>query len=495
MVPKHGGPPLETRETGPQVRNGGQTLPTRLIQLSMAKRRIMLMQGDLFVTLFAVLIALWLWAFQAGEPFTLEFIWPRAFWFVALPLLWLTLAHANDYYNLRITAHLSSSVTRLAWITLQLVLAYGIIYMLAPRNLLPRVFILYYAVLSLALIVAWRAGRLFLTNWSGFRRRALIVGTGSASQVIWEAIKQEVQHDYEVVGYIASAHEITAPAAEQTDLLGTGKDLTKIVQQYGVSELIVSYVNKVPDDIFQGLMACYGQGIAIVPMPMLYEQITGRIPIELVDQHLWALVLPHAEHSLSFHVYQALKRAIDMLLALVGLALFALFFPLIALAIKLDSPGPVFYFQERVGQGGKIFRIVKLRSMIPDAEKLTGARWATAHDKRMTRVGRIMRKTRLDEIPQLFNVLVGDMSLVGPRPERPEFVRLLASEIPFYPTRHAAKPGLTGWAQIRYRYGSSTEDALHKLQYDLYYIRHQSLIFDLLILARTIATVIKLQGT
>ncbi len=491
MVSKQSGPPLET---GLQVRNGGPNLPTRFIQLSMAKRRLMLMQGDLVVTLLAVFIALWLWALAADEPFTLEFIWPRAFWFIVLPLLWLALAHANDYYNLRITAHFASSVTRLAWVTLQLLLAYGIIYMFAPRNLLPRVFILYYAILSLALIVAWRTGRLFLTNWSGFRRRALIVGTGSASQVIWEAIKQEVQHDYEIVGYIASIHDAASPV-DWADLLGTGKELTSVVHQYGISELIVSYVNQVPDDIFQGLMDCYGRGVAIVPMPMLYEQITGRIPIELVDQNLWALVLPHEEHSLSFHLYRAIKRTLDILLALAGLACFALFFPMLALVIKLDSPGPIFYFQERVGQGGKIFKIVKLRSMIADAEKLTGAQWATTGDKRITRVGRIMRKTRLDEVPQLINVLLGDMSLVGPRPERPEFVRMLTCEIPFYPTRHAVKPGLTGWAQIRYRYGSSTADSLAKLQYDLYYIRHQSLIFDLLILARTLSTVIRFQGT
>ncbi len=481
-------------ETRPQVHSGGQAIPARLIQISLARRRILLMQGDIIVTLVAVLVGLWLWALKAGDPFTLEFIWPRAFWFVVLPLLWLALAHANDYYNLRITSHFSSSITRLAWITLQLLLAYGIFFLLSPRDALPRLFILYYAGLSLALIMAWRAGRLFLTRWSSFRRRALIVGTGSASQVIWEAIEQEVQRDYEIVGCVTSAHALASPVG-QTELLGTGKELPRLVQQYGISELIVSYVNDVPNDIFQGLMNCYGQGTAIVPMPMLYEQITGRIPIELVDQHLWALVLPHEEHSLAFHVYQALKRIMDSLLALVGLALFAVCFPALALAIKLDSPGPIFYRQERVGKGGKVFRIVKLRSMINDAEKLTGARWADAHDKRITRVGRIMRKTRLDEVPQLFNVLVGDMSLVGPRPERPEFVRLLTSEIPFYPTRHAAKPGLTGWAQIRYRYGNSTEDALRKLQYDLYYIRHQSFIFDLLILARTIATVIKLQGT
>jgi exopolysaccharide biosynthesis polyprenyl glycosylphosphotransferase len=333
-----------------------------------------------------------------------------------------------------------------------------------------------------------------MTRWSRFRRRALIVGSGSATEAIWKAIKQEVQRDYEIVGYVTSAQE-RASLAARPDLLGSGRELTTLVQHYSISEVIVSYLNDVPDDIFQGLMACYGQGITIVPMPMLYEQITGSIPIELVGQHLWALVLPHQEHSLTFNLYQALKRIIDSLLSLVGLALFALFFPLIALTIKLDSPGPIFYTQERMGQGGEIFKIVKLRSMIDGAENLTGACWAANDDTRVTRFGRIMRKTRLDETPQLLNVLRGDMGLVGPRPERPEFVQVLASKIPFYQTRHVVKPGLTGWAQIRYHYGNSTEDALRKLQYDLYYIRHQSLTLDLLIMARTLITILRFQGT
>jgi lipopolysaccharide/colanic/teichoic acid biosynthesis glycosyltransferase len=206
-------------------------------------------------------------------------------------------------------------------------------------------------------------------------------------------------------------------------------------------------------------------------------------------------VLPQEEHSLSFNFYQALKRVVDITLSLVGLALFTISLPVIALAITLDSRGPIFYWQERVGRGGKVFKIVKLRSMIDGAEKTTGARWASAYDERVTRFGRIMRQTRLDEIPQLINVLGGDMSLVGPRPERPEFVDLLENEIRFYQTRHVVKPGLTGWAQIRYRYGRSTDDALRKLQYDLYYIRHRSFMFDLLIMARTIVTIIKFQGT
>jgi exopolysaccharide biosynthesis polyprenyl glycosylphosphotransferase len=241
-------------------------------------------------------------------------------------------------------------------------------------------------------------------------------------------------------------------------------------------------------------MACYEQEIAIVPMPILYEQLTGRVPIEHVGEQHWTVVLPLEGRSV-FNVYPAIKRLIDIVLALAGLAIFALMLPLVGLAIILDSPGPIFYRQQRVGRGGRQFEIVKLRSMIPNAERHSGPQWAQQDDPRVTRVGRILRKTRLDEAPQLLNVLRGEMSLIGPRPERDVFVEQLTQQIPFYRTRLAVKPGLTGWAQVRYRYGNSTEDALVKLQYDLYYIRHQSLALDLLILLRTLGKILAFQGT
>jgi len=167
----------------------------------------------------------------------------------------------------------------------------------------------------------------------------------------------------------------------------------------------------------------------------------------------------------------------------------------VAIAVRLDSPGPVFFRQERTGQGGRPFTLAKFRSMRQDAEKLSGPVWATEDDPRVTRVGRFLRKARLDELPQLFNILAGSMSLVGPRPERPHFVAELAKKLPYYLQRHTAKPGLTGWAQINYPYGSTVEDALQKLQYDLFYIKYQSLLFDLSILFHTVKTVLLRKGT
>ena len=183
----------------------------------------------------------------------------------------------------------------------------------------------------------------------------------------------------------------------------------------------------------------------------------------------------------------------DLILASLGMLVLAVLFPLIALAIYLDSPGPIFYTQERVGKGGRVFRIYKFRSMVPDAEK-GRAVWAQENDPRVTRVGRILRRTHLDEFPQFWNILKGEMSAVGPRPERPEFVEELAREIPFYRVRHAVKPGMAGWALVKYGYASSKEDALIRLQYDLYYIKHWSPWLDLVILCKTVVDTLTFRG-
>jgi len=204
-------------------------------------------------------------------------------------------------------------------------------------------------------------------------------------------------------------------------------------------------------------------------------------------------VLPIDGNSI-FNPYPTFKRLIDILLSLVGMSVFLLLLPFLALAIKLDSPGSIFYWQERTGLNGRSFRIYKFRSMRSDAEAETGAVFSKEGDPRITRVGWFIRKTRLDELPQIYNILRGDMSIVGPRPERPEHVKRLTEKIPFYRTRLVIRPGLTGWAQVRYGYGSTDEDALVKLQYDLYYIRHQSLALDLNIMVRTVGKVLRMSG-
>jgi sugar transferase (PEP-CTERM system associated) len=239
------------------------------------------------------------------------------------------------------------------------------------------------------------------------------------------------------------------------------------------------------------LLRCRLQGVEISEGESLYERVTGKIAVEAMRPSY----LIFNRGFLQNPGARALKRAVDVVQALVVLFLTWPLMVLTAIAVRLDSPGPILFRQERTGQHGQPFTLMKFRSMRADAEARTGPVWAQEDDPRITRTGRFLRKTRLDELPQLFNVLAGSMSMVGPRPERPHFVGELVKQIPYYDQRHIAKPGLTGWAQINYPYGNTIEDAVQKLQYDLFYAKHQSLVFDLSILFTTIKTVVLRRGT
>ena len=465
-------------------------------QLRLSERRLLLLIGDALACLLATLLALLAWSLTAPEPFDLDFIAQRAHWFIIMPLLWLTIARLNSFNDLRLAHQRAAMFARLLFISVQVVIVYVFLFFLiVPSGFdLPRLFTLYYAVAAFSLVGMWRVSRPYLFSWTQQPRRAVLIGSGRAAAALAQTVAEEAPKDYEILGYVSS-DSAPDPHMAGFQQLGTGGDLLTIVQQNGVSELILAHDGALPADRFQGVMACYEQGIAITPMPLLYEQITGRVPIEHVGQIDWQLVLPLEGDTLSFRLYLLIKRLLDVSLALLGLACFAVILPPLALLIRLDSRGGVFYRQERLGRGGKPFQIIKLRTMVQDAERVSGPQWARKDDPRITRVGRFLRKTRLDEVPQLWNVLRGEMSIVGPRPERSVFVEQLTKKMPFYRTRLLVAPGLTGWAQICYKYGNTEEDALIKLQYDLYYIRHQSIALDLLIMLRTLGKMLALSGT
>ena len=483
--------PIDPARTVPL--SNGQSRASRSFQLPISERRLMLMVGDMLASELSVFIALGLWARHARYSFNVAFVASQFHWLIILPALWLLLAMVNDYYDLRVAAHVGASLRRLTLIVVEVMVVYLATFFLSTPGSLPRLFILYYAVLSLALIGLWRAARIFLIGWTGFRRRALIVGAGREAEVMWQALKEEAAGDYEVLGIVASECELPVGANSQW-YVGSGSDLPRLVAEFGISELVMAYSSDMPTDVFKGLLACYELGAQVTPMARLYEQVTGRIPIEHVSEQLWSLVLPDQAHSLAANLYAVWKRTTDVLLAGIGLLLFAPLLPLLALAIVIESRGSAFYTQTRLGKAGAPFQIFKLRTMVINAEGDSGPQWAKAKDSRVTRVGRFLRRTRLDETPQLLNVLRGEMSIIGPRPERPEFVAPLAADIPFYRARLAVKPGLTGWAQVRYPYGSSREDALRKLQYDLYYIRHQSPLMDIIIVLKTVGVMLLFRG-
>jgi exopolysaccharide biosynthesis polyprenyl glycosylphosphotransferase len=469
-------------------------MPRRRLQLQISERRALLALGDIASVIISVLIALYVWSVvDAQRGFTLEFVLSQGAWFFALAALWLLLASANDFYELRIAAQRGRTVRRLLLITAQTWVVYILVFFVSPPGTLPRLFIVYYGIASLILIGAWRLSRPFLLGWTSEPRRALIIGTDWGAQAIIEAMRSYADGEYEIRGIVGAADKV-GTLFKGVPVLGTGADLMNFVRRDRISELIITTTDHLPGDVFPGVMDAYEQGISIMPMPIVYERLTGRVPVEHVDNN-WAVVfLPVSTRDGAIDPYPFLKRLIDVTLSLVGLIPFIALLPVIALIIRLDSRGGVFYTQERMGRGGRRFRLIKFRSMVQNAEAETGAVFSHAGDPRVTRFGRFMRKTRLDELPQLINVLRGDMSFVGPRPERPEHVARLTEKIPFYRTRMIVRPGLTGWAQVQYSYGSTDEDAMIKLQYDLYYIRHRSLLLDMNILIRTVGKVLSMSG-
>jgi sugar transferase (PEP-CTERM system associated) len=273
-------------------------------------------------------------------------------------------------------------------------------------------------------------------------------------------------------------------------IIGDYAAISSICEEGNVDRIIVALDERRGRFPIEQLLLCRLKGIRVDDGMAFTEDLAGKLSVE----NLRPSSLIFSNGFKRSAISKKAKRYLDVFASAFGLALSLPVCLIVALAIKLDSPGPVFYRQERVGEEGKIFTLLKFRSMRANAE-INGPVWARVNDRRVTRVGNMIRRLRLDEIPQMINVLRGEMSFVGPRPERPVFIQQLQKEIPYYPQRHVAKPGITGWAQIRYPYGASKEDALEKLKYDLYYIKHMSVLFDLTIILETVKTVLLRRGS
>lgn len=328
----------------------------------------------------------------------------------------------------------------------------------------------------------WHRVHGMVLSFPGIAQRVVILGNGTLGQKIEELIPS-VRHNYVFAGYIRPDKEVVC--VPEAGIIGSIDNLYETVKRIKAHKIIVSLAERRGVLPVREILRCKLSGIEIIDALNFYEQLTGKLLVENINPS-WFIFSNGFRVTRFIRCY---KRVLDVVLSLSGILLVLPALPLIALAIKLDSPGPVFFRQTRVGEGEKEFMLFKFRSMTQDAEK-DGAVWAQKNDARVTRVGNFLRKTRLDEIPQLFNVLKGDMSFVGPRPERPEFVGMLNEKIPYYSKRHFVKPGVTGWAQVKYPYGASVEDALEKLRYDLYYIKNISILMDILIVLETVKVVL-----
>jgi sugar transferase (PEP-CTERM system associated) len=344
----------------------------------------------------------------------------------------------------------------------------------------------------MSLVIGWR----LVFEWFSGRllpgQRLLLVGTSPATvDLARELFSRRHELGVEIVGFVDPDPARMGTAVLNPGVIGTLEDIPSIVRARGVDRVVVSLSDargKLPMD---KLLELRLDGVNFDHLASVYETYTGKIAVE----NLRPSWLVFSSGFRKTRVLTASKRLLDIVAALVGMVLAMPLVAMAVVAVRLTSPGPALYHQRRVGQHGRIFTVHKFRSMRQDAEAETGAVWAAKeHDPRVTPIGRLLRRTRLDEIPQLWNVLIGDMSFVGPRPERPEFVGELTREIPFYGLRHIVRPGLTGWAQVRYTYGATTEDALQKLQYELFYIKHMSVAFDLYIILSTVKTVVLGKG-
>ena len=381
-------------------------------------------------------------------------------------------------------------------LVLRIALAFGfggvvllVLYYLVPQTYIGR------GVLAIALglgFVAICALRLMVYRLFGiqaFKRRILILGAGNSANLINVRLRRDSDRKaFTIIGFIPLPGQPEVVAAHL--LLRSDEPLPELARRLHADEVVVAPDERRGSLPMEQILGCAQKGISVVDLAMFFEREAGLIKLEVADPSSLAYS-GGFDHSFARRLS---KRAFDIAAALCLLLLAWPAMLAVAACIWLESGSPVLYRQTRVGEGGRTFSLAKFRSMRTDAEKDGVARWATSNDDRTTRVGRFIRMTRLDELPQLFNVLAGDMSFVGPRPERPQFVSQLNEEIRYYAVRHSVKPGLTGWAQLRYPYGASVQDAREKLKFDLFYVKNHGLVFDFLILLQTVEVVLFRRG-
>lgn len=332
-------------------------------------------------------------------------------------------------------------------------------------------------------LFCWRGAYCWMVKQPFLRERVYVLGTGERAERLVRGLRERSNMGIEVVGWTGNvAGELTRESV--------GSDLVVKVRENGVHRVIVAMPDRRGTLPVEELLDLRLEGVKVEEATSWLEKISGRIEVE----QLYPSWLIFAEGFRFSNFFRLVRRTLNFLVALVALVLASPLLPFITLAVRLSSPGPILYRQRRVGRRGEVFYCYKFRTMRQDAEADTGATWALDDDPRITKIGKFLRSVRLDEIPQLWCVLKGDMHFVGPRPERPEFVQWLSQEIPYYGVRHVVRPGITGWAQVSYKYGNTMEDAREKLQYDLFYIKNASLGLDLLIMFQTIKIVVLGRG-
>jgi len=433
----------------------------------------------------AIIAAVYLRVGVDGAPF--ELVEKHGYWKAAVAgFFCLAAFYLFDLYDFLVMHDRRELVLRLvqalglAWIALALS------FYTYPALMLGRGISLIALPLALGLMVLWRISIHWFLGHPGFGERILIVGSGKFAVEMASEVLNRPDAGYRIVGFVGTDADLLGKSLINPRVIGLTDDLDQIVKRENIDRIVVAMGERrgqLPTNKLLQL-SLTGQ-VTIEEGASFYERVTGRVSLSMLRPS-WLIFTGRGRQA---KLAELTRATVHWLVALIGAILSLPIVLLTAVLIKLESRGPVFYKQERIGKNGRTFVLTKFRSMRVDAEQ-DGPVWASKRDSRTTRVGRVIRKVRIDEIPQFWNILKGEMSFVGPRPERPHFVAQLAEEIPFYEQRHLIAPGLTGWAQIKYPYGASIEDARQKLQYDLFYIKNQGLILDAIILFETIKIIL-----
>ncbi len=457
-------------------------------RLRPAERRTLLLFGDIVAVLLAWGTAIYFWWSEGhlvpGFP-SRAYIAELPLWFHLLPLLWLVLI--VELYTPHKASRWKATVSGVVLAALAGLAIYLLLYFTSPPRSLPRRGVAVFFISASAYTLIWRYFYIHVFTTSRFMRRVLIVGAGKAGRAILQAIHALWPPPFFVVGVVDDDKEKWGNVFEGETVLGGSGQLLEIIQKEAVSDIIVAISGEMSGKMFQALLDAQEQGVEIATMAAVYEELLERVPIHHLDAD-WLIqsFVDEARVSTFYHIG---KRALDIFGGVLGVTLLLILLPWIGLAIALESGFPIFFRQPRAGRGGRPFTMIKFRTMRPAPPEEERGKWADDDAHRITALGRFLRKTHLDEFPQFINVLRGDMSLVGPRPEQPALIAELEKRIPFYRARLLVKPGITGWAQVNYGYVASVRDTEIKLEYDLYYIKHRSLLFDFVIILRTLGTV------
>lgn len=441
------------------------------------KKKILLFAGDIFAVASSCFLAIAICReFSASEHLVVIFlvvsVYPFTFYVVDLYDVSTKFTNPKYLYRFMVSMVISTTLAATAF------------FFLLDIGSVRRIFMITSLLIPLLTFV-WRL--IFERSLSSLlrvRKNLLIVGAGKSGKMLYSAIKNDLR--YHVVGFVdddpGKRGVVNSPA-----VIGDSSELDSLVAGNKVDSVIIAITCLKGPELLRSTLKCKMKGVHVHDMRSFYEEVAGKVPVQHVDD-FWLVSSPLLGVRKKLYNLR-LKRLLDLAFSFTGIILTIPVTVLTVITIKLDSKGPVFYKQKRVGLNNRHFEVIKFRSMTVEAEK-NGAVWAMAEDPRVTRVGRIIRKLRIDEIPQMWNVVKGEMSFIGPRPERPEFVRLLEEHIPYYSLRHSVKPGITGWAQVNYPYGASEEDALEKLQYDLFYIKNLVPSLDFHILLKTVKVVL-----